>query len=582
VDSEQGTGTSKPSQLPAIKITPAIEPPQATRTRPVVEIPSTLQSPTSKHVNGSSIKVSDSKNAAATYDRAPLSETASISNQRGIGSLEESRQNATEIVTITEITKPEEVNENPPALKEEDFEVKQDSDEKSAIADKKSESALSKNGIENQVDYQPDSNQKSNNSVPENVVEIEIENHFEDKSVTIDQKSEGAALKNGIENEIDYQPSASKNSVPENFVEIEIEDQSEDKKSETSKKENGIDNQVNEEPLPNIVQKSKSSVEENVLMAQENSTYELVKPVEKLESSVPTTTECGIPFEVCRVYNNLFLMMHQKTPDIDTDDVLIALDHIELLIRTANYYCCLELIRPYMRDHLLSFGKPLYKAILSDPPHWLQISISLESVSIFQEAIVHIVGQCPYSWEPAIWSCVPDRVMGLIYSKANKLRDLRQTVDRKLTLSGIIIDGLAVSIHEQTFEIWLIECYWRDWFIQALGRADVARKRGEKNVDGAVYRLMVKGGDAYVPIDLLAAEVNVLGHKIHCEEWDWQEAAKDLGLLTDYARKLVKPLCVNHSMLDLEEEGIEYLTCTKVESDEFPWMNQSDNFNPES
>jgi hypothetical protein len=97
-----------------------------------------------------------------------------------------------------------------------------------------------------------------------------------------------------------------------------------------------------------------------------------------------------------------------------------------------------------------------------------------------------------------------------------------------------------------------------------------------------VYRLMVKGGDAYVPIDLLAAEVNVLGHKIHCEEWDWQEAAKDLGLLTDYARKLVKPLCVNHSMLDLEEEGIEYLTCTKVESDEFPWMNQSDNFNPES
>jgi hypothetical protein len=555
----------------------------------VVEISSILQSPTRKHVNGSSIKAPDSKNAAALYDRAPSPETAPVSNQRGVGSLEESRQNTIEIVTIKpEITKPEEGNENPPALREEDFEVKQDSDEKSATADnKKSESAAFKNGIENQVDYQPARNQNSKNSVPENFVEIKIENDLEDKSVTIDKKSESAALKNGIENEMDYQPSASnqksKNSVLENVVEIEIENQFEDKsvttdkKSEISRMENGIDNQVNGQPLPNIVQKSESFVEENILKAQQNSTYELVKPVEELESSVPTTTECGVPFEVCRVYNNLFLMMHQKMPDIDTDDIQIALEHIYLLIRTASYYCCLELILPYMRDHLLSFGKPLYKAILSDPPLWLQISISLESVSIFQEAIVHIVGQSPYSWEPVIWAFIPDDVMGLIYSKVDKLRDLQQIINHKLTLSGITIDRLAVPLHEQTFETWLIEGYWRDWFAQALGRADGARKRGEKSVDGAMYRLMAKGGDAYVPIDFLVAKVKGLGHKIHYEEWDWHEAAKDLNLLTDYAQKLVKPLCVNHSMLDLDEEGIEYLTCTKVESDEFPWMNKGQN-----
>jgi hypothetical protein len=416
--------------------------------------------------------------------------------------------------------------------------------------------------------------------------ETETEKQTEHKLVTTYMASGNASIENGTEGQVHEQRLASnrksESCTHENVAETEIDKQPEDKSSTADKKFESdatvkATELLGDDQSLSGVQNAEGSVGKKVVLTETQFNHKTAKTIEELDISPPVTTECGVPYKVCRVYNDLFLMMHQKTPDIDPDDVLIALEHIELLIRIANYYRCLELIRPYMRDHLLSFGKPLYKAILRNSPRWLRIAICLESISIFQEAIVHIVGQSPYSWEPVIWSCIPDDVVGLIGSKVDKLRDLQQTIDRKLTLSGIAIDRIAVPLHEQTFETWLIEGYWRDWFIQALSRADGARKRGEKNVDAAMYRLMAKGGDAYVPIDFLIAKVKGLGHKIHYEEWDWHEAAKDLNLMTDYAQKLVKPLCVNHSMLDLDEECIEYLTCTKVESDELPWMNQGQN-----
>jgi hypothetical protein len=48
----------------------------------------------------------------------------------------------------------------------------------------------------------------------------------------------------------------------------------------------------------------------------------------------------------------------------------------------------------------------------------------------------------------------------------------------------------------------------------------------------------------------------------------------DLNLMKDYARDAVRGLCKNRSMLDLEEAGISYLTCTWVENDELPWNQE--------
>jgi hypothetical protein len=47
-------------------------------------------------------------------------------------------------------------------------------------------------------------------------------------------------------------------------------------------------------------------------------------------------------------------------------------------------------------------------------------------------------------------------------------------------------------------------------------------------------------------------------------------------MIKTYAQKNVRELCVNNSMLSIEEAGTEHLTCVSVGNDEIPWVTKKD------
>lgn len=113
------------------------------------------------------------------------------------------------------------------------------------------------------------------------------------------------------------------------------------------------------------------------------------------------------------------------------------------------------------------------------------------------------------------------------------------------------------------------------------------------------YRLLQAGGEAYLPLD---AQLETLQTVFPAFEWD--EVGSDLKILKDYAAYAVRDICRNNLMIGLdilsgigidggggrgedgggggeleddhEDEGMEivrdYLTCTEVGMDEFPWV----------
>ena len=280
-------------------------------------------------------------------------------------------------------------------------------------------------------------------------------------------------------------------------------------------------------------------------------------------------------YHAVNAHDNLFRFFHNMEPEMDGFDISRALGQIEYIFTIAKPYNCLPLIhqnRHYLSNHLLQFGRELYKAILEDPPRWIRLSLHLECPSIFKEAIIHLVGQYPhYPWTTVPSFELPHSVLEVIHRKVNGLRILKASIDGELFKSLIAIDGkdlIFSTLEESHFDTWFIVQLWRDWFCHSLStHAD------SKHESGSTYRLMARGSNAYLDnMEVYSSLADYKGKSFG--SWDLRQVDEDLKIMKVFAQKTVKDLVVNHSMLDIEEAGIQHLTCIKVENDELPWIKK--------
>lgn len=274
-------------------------------------------------------------------------------------------------------------------------------------------------------------------------------------------------------------------------------------------------------------------------------------------------------------HDNLFRFFHNMEPEMDGFDINHALGQLEYIFTIAKFYNCLPLIRQnrhYLSNHMLQFGRELYKAILEDPPRWIRLSLYLECPLIFKEAIVHLVGQYPhYPWTTVPFSELQHSVLEVIRKKVDGLRILKASIDGELFKSLITIDGkdlIFSTLEEAHFDTWFIVQLWRDWFCHSLSKHTDCKHEG-----GSIYRLMARGNNAYLDhMEVYSSLVEYKGRSFG--GWDLRQVDEDLKIMKVFAQKTVKDLVVNHSMLDIEEAGIQHLTCIKVENDELPWIRK--------
>lgn len=299
----------------------------------------------------------------------------------------------------------------------------------------------------------------------------------------------------------------------------------------------------------------------------------------KEEGVVPSTSTDILAPHITRdeaklAYHNLFLIYNGKSPSICNTNTEVALRQTEILLNISELYGSTPLLQTSLNNALLQHGRSLYQAIKRDPPRWLFISCLLKCAPILREAVIHIVGSHPHwPWPTVPGFKLPGPVLDLIEDKIEELNKLKVHINGLLFMSSICVDGEDVMFargNRETFRTaYQVVHIWHDWFRSSLREARLAGSQ-KRAVDAVMYRKMAHGGDVYLPsadiIDMLKGEA-----KNPLEVGDQIEVKQDLEIMKQYAMKVVQPLVENESMLELEKEGIDYLTCTRVQGAELPW-----------
>ena len=263
-------------------------------------------------------------------------------------------------------------------------------------------------------------------------------------------------------------------------------------------------------------------------------------------------------------HHNLFSIFYCRPLLISSTDISKALEQCERLVAIAKFYNSLQVVAPHVGNLLAQFHHTLYSAIAENPPRWLKLAMALESPSIYQEALIHCAGSWPHwSWDVPCTSIHP-KVLGIVAAKATDLEILCLRVNQELFVHSLSVAGKAVSLGCSS-ESWVVVQVFRDWVahqIELNREANTARK-------GTFYRLMRKGGDAYLP----SAELYSVLHGIKGNGMKfWDAVEEDLKALKNFASTAVAQLTKNNLILDVEAAGIEYLTCAIVNKEDYPWI----------
>lgn len=340
----------------------------------------------------------------------------------------------------------------------------------------------------------------------------------------------------------------------------------------------------------------------------------------------PPNTNANLPpptqdeQDILRDYDNLFRIMYNFSPMLDGINIADAYVQCKSLLTLADQYDALAVVGPRVDHHLLQFQSRLWKQIAKYPISYLRLGYLARSRIIFQEALIHVVGQWP-AGERSLRNSLPESVLDIIEDKVDELEETVARVEGRLfrlnltTRSGErvtpatgYLDWLAVSLFRQ----WLADNTTpaptpppppndRRALQQANGRHRTTNSNtAPSNNAGALVPVSSSVVSAPAvpvipPLSSLGRTYRTLGHPTgsgflghdECKRFlkltpelysrdNLRRFEKRVDELKALAREVVRPLMGSGLELDLAggsraAEGIGYLTCTRVSDRDLPW-----------
>lgn len=329
-------------------------------------------------------------------------------------------------------------------------------------------------------------------------------------------------------------------------------------------------------------------------------------------SPLPPPTQ--IEQDLLRDYDNLFRIMYNYPPILDGINIADAYVQCKSLLTLADQYDALAVVGPRVDHHLLQFQSRLWKQVAKYPISYLRLGYLARSKVIFQEALIHVVGQWP-AGERSLRSILPDTVLDIIEDKVDELEESVSRVEARLfRLTLTTRTGERVAPHTNYLE-WLAVSLFRQWLADNTtppaapvpertsngrngpGRPNATRG-GSANSAATPVSHTLTIGRAVVSVPPLASLGRTyrilgspagayLGHD-ECKRFlkltpelysrdNLRRFEKRVEEIKTIAREVVRPLM--GSGLELETssvgrgvaEGIGYLTCTVVGDRDLPW-----------
>ncbi|KAK7753795.1 hypothetical protein SLS62_004160 [Diatrype stigma] len=169
--------------------------------------------------------------------------------------------------------------------------------------------------------------------------------------------------------------------------------------------------------------------------------------------------------DLLRDYDNLFRIFYNYPPVLDGVSIADAYVQCKSLLTLADQYDALAVCGPRVDHHLLQFRGRLWKQVAKYPVSYLRLGYLARSKVIFQEALIHVVGQWP-AGERSIRHQLPPAVVDVIEDKVDELEEAVARVEARLFRLSLTnargdrvapatgyLDWLAVSLFRQ----WLAD-----------------------------------------------------------------------------------------------------------------------------
>lgn len=336
--------------------------------------------------------------------------------------------------------------------------------------------------------------------------------------------------------------------------------------------------------------------------------------------TIPPDTAALTP--LLRDYDNLFRIFYNYAPLLNNVNIASAYSECKSLLGLADMYDALPVVGPRIEHHLLAFSSRLFKQIAKYPPSYLKLGYLSRSKVIFSEALTHVVGQWPQAYpylKPSNHLTgyeVPIHVLDLIEDKVDDLEELKAKVEAKLfRLTLTTSRGERVN-PANDYLGWLAMSLFRQWVAENttpevrgilkstsgpssrpptgnlstshISAQDAPPLASAQMVglppanSGRVFRLIASTSlEAYLGHDELkrflriqpgSSTATVLYTKDNLRRFE-----RRMDQIKNVARDIVQPLTRNCLELDLrlldngQGGGLGYMTCTKVEEEDFPW-----------
>ena len=290
----------------------------------------------------------------------------------------------------------------------------------------------------------------------------------------------------------------------------------------------------------------------------------------------------SVASDTVRDYDNLFRIFYNYPPSLDALNIAESYIQCKSLLALADLYDALDVVGPRIDHHLLQFQGRLWKQIAKYPPSYLKLGFLARSKVIFAEALVHVVGQWP-SGSSQLRHTVPEAVLELIEDKVDELQERRMKTEARLfRLTLTTARGERVTPNNAYMD-WLALSLFRQWLAEnttpppppvpktpeAGGRP--VRSQPPPVSSGSLYRALGTGGSSYLAHDELKRFVR-LRPDDHSKD-SLKKFEKRMDEIKAMAREVVRPLTRNCLELDVGRDGggLGYLTCTRLEDDDFPW-----------
>ena len=169
--------------------------------------------------------------------------------------------------------------------------------------------------------------------------------------------------------------------------------------------------------------------------------------------------------DMLRDYDNMFRIFYNYPPVLDSFSIADAYVQCKSLLTLADQYDALAVVGPRVDHHLLQFQSRLWKQVAKYPISYLKLGYLSRSRIIFQEALIHVVGQWP-AGERSIRAALPESVVELIEFKVEDLEEAVARAEARLFRLGLTTARGERVTPQNGYLDWLSLSLFRQWLAE--------------------------------------------------------------------------------------------------------------------